>query len=58
MAILIELLRNKDYWYLCHLRSGDFCWYVWIQTNTKSEISIKNEKERQTDFGALNYQTK
>lgn len=42
----------------CHLRSGDVCGYVWGETNSRIEIPIKNEKERQTYFGALNYQTK
>lgn len=42
----------------CHLRSGDVCGYVWGQTSARIEIPIKNEKERQTYFGALNYQTK
>jgi transposase len=42
----------------CHLRSGDICGYVWGETNSRIEIPIKNEKERQTYFGALNYQTK
>ncbi len=41
----------------CHLLNGDICGYVWGRTNTKVEIPIKNEKERQTYFGALNYQT-
>jgi transposase len=42
----------------CHLLSGDVCGYVWGQTNTRIEVPLKNEKERQTYFGALNYQTK
>ena len=42
----------------CHLRSGDVCGYVWGQTNSRIEIPIKNEKDRQTYFGALDYQTK
>ena len=42
----------------CHLLNGDICGYVWGQTNVKIEVPIKNEKSRQTYFGALNYQTK
>jgi hypothetical protein len=41
-----------------HLLSGDVCGYVWGRSNERIEIAIKNEKERQTYFGALNYQTK
>jgi putative transposase len=41
----------------CHLMGGDVCGYVWAQTNTKIEIPIKNIKDRQTYFGALDYQT-
>jgi transposase len=42
----------------CHLLGGDVCGYVWGQTNSRMEIPIKNEKDRQTYFGALNYQSK
>jgi transposase len=42
----------------CHLLSGDVCGYVWGETNARIEVPIKNEKDRQTYFGALNYQTK
>jgi transposase len=42
----------------CHLLSGDVCGYVWGRTDTRIEVPLKNEKERQTYFGALNYQTK
>ena len=42
----------------CHLLWGDVCGYVWGKTNIRIEIPITNEKERQTYFGALNYQTK
>jgi len=41
----------------CHLMGGDVCGYVWGQTNTRIEIPIKNIKDRQTYFGALDYQT-
>ena len=37
---------------------GDVCGYVWGETNAGIEVPIKNEKDRQTYFGALNYQTK
>ncbi len=42
----------------CHLLGGDVCGYVWGQTNSRMEILIKSEKDRQTYFGALNYQSK
>lgn len=42
----------------CHLLSGDVCGYVWGRTDMRIEVPLKNEKERQTYFGALNYQTK
>ena len=42
----------------CHLLNGDICGYVWGETNVRIEIPIENEKNRQTYFGALNYQTK
>ena len=41
----------------CHLLNGDICGYVWGQTNIRIEVPIKNEKNRQTYFGTLNYQT-
>ena len=41
----------------CHLLNGDICGYVWGQTKIRIEVPIKNEKNRQTYFGALNYQT-
>ena len=41
----------------CHLLWGDACGYVWGKTSERIEIPITNEKERQTYFGALNYQT-
>ena len=41
----------------CHLMGGDVCGYVWGQTNTRIEMTIKNTKDRQTYFGALDYQT-
>jgi transposase len=42
----------------CHLLNGDICGYVWGKTSIRIEIPIENEKNRQTYFGALNYQTK
>lgn len=42
----------------CHLLWGDVCGYVWGKTNIRIEIPITNERERQTYFGAVNYQTK
>jgi transposase len=42
----------------CHLLNGDVCGYVWGEKNMRIEIPVENEKNRQTYFGALNYQTK
>ncbi len=42
----------------CHLLHGDVNGYVWGQSNLRIEVPITNEKERQTYFGALNYQSK
>lgn len=42
----------------CHLLWGDMIGYVWGKTNMRIEIPIKNEKERQTYYGALDYKTK
>ena len=40
----------------CHLLNIDICGYVWGKANTRIEVPIKNEKDRQTYYGALNYQ--
>jgi len=42
----------------CHLCWGDVCGYVWGRSDIRIEIPIVNERNRQTYFGALNYQTK
>lgn len=42
----------------CHLLWGDILGYVWGRTDMRIEIPIKNEKSRQTYYGALDYQTK
>ena len=42
----------------CHLLHGDLTGYVWGQSKIKIEVPITNEKDRQTYFGALNYQSK
>lgn len=41
----------------CHLLGNDVCGYVWGKTDIRIEIPIKNTKDRQTYFGALDYQT-
>lgn len=41
----------------CHLLANDVCGYVWGKTDIRIEIPIKNIKDRQTYFGALDYQT-
>jgi len=42
----------------CHLLGDDICGYIWGKTDIRIEIPIKNIKDRQTYFGALDYQTK
>ncbi|MEG4943880.1 IS630 family transposase, partial [Microcoleus sp. F4-D5] len=41
----------------CHLLHGDLNGYVWGQSKIRIEVPITNEKDRQTYFGALNYQS-
>ena len=41
-----------------HLLWGDVCGYVWGKTNKRIEVPMTNQRERQTYFGAINYQTK
>ena len=42
----------------CHLLWGDVCGYVWGKTQIRVEVPMTNQRERQTYFGAFNYQTK
>jgi putative transposase len=42
----------------CHLLHGDLTGYVWGQSDRRIEVAITNEKDRQTYFGSLNYQSK
>lgn len=42
----------------CHLLWGDVCGYAWGRSDLRIEIPIKNERERQTYYGALDYRTK
>lgn len=42
----------------CHLLWGDVCGYAWGTTKERLEIPMTNERDRQTYYGALNYQTK
>lgn len=41
----------------CHLLWGDVCGYVWGRTDIRIEIPMKNEKQKQTYYGALDYRT-
>ena len=41
----------------CHLLWGNICGYVWGRTDKRIEVPIVNEKEKQTYFGAVNYQS-
>ena len=42
----------------CHLLHGVLSGYVWGQSQSRIEVPITNEKDRQTYLGALNYQSK
>ena len=42
----------------CHLLWGDLNGYTWGLTDKRIKIPIKNERERQTYYGAYYYQTK
>ncbi len=42
----------------CHLLWSALLSYTWGITGKRIEIPIKNEKQRQTYYGALDYQTK
>jgi DDE superfamily endonuclease len=42
----------------CHLLWGDVCGYAWGRSDLRIEVPIKNERERQTYYGALDYRTK
>ena len=39
----------------CHLLWGDVCGYIWGKTNTRIEVPIVNERQKQTYYGALDY---
>lgn len=42
----------------CHLLWGDVNGYVWGRTDTRVKVPVKNYKDRQTYYGALDYLTK
>jgi len=42
----------------CHLLGDDVCGYIWGPTDTRVEIPVKNIKDRQTYYGALDAQSK
>ncbi len=42
----------------CHLLWGDICGYIWGKTSERIEVPMTNQKQKQTYYGALNYQTK
>ena len=42
----------------CHLSWGDILSYTWGRKDKQIEIPLKNERERQTYYGAYYYQTK
>lgn len=41
----------------CHLLWGNICGYVWGKTDSRIEVAIENEKQKQTYYGALDYRT-
>lgn len=41
----------------CHLLWGDVCGYVWGKTSERIEIPMRNERLRQTYYGAVNLYT-
>jgi hypothetical protein len=41
----------------CHLLWGDACGMVWGQRNASIEVTMTNERERQTYYGAVNLLT-
>ncbi len=50
---LVVLLEDE-----CHLLWGDTLGYIWGRTNQKILVPIKNIRDRQTYYGALNVVTK
>jgi len=42
----------------CHFLWDSLCGYLWGKTNKIIEVPMTNQRERQTYFGTLNYQTK
>ena len=42
----------------CHLLWGDVGSYAWGRTDKRIEIPLKNERQKQTYYGALDYKTK
>ena len=44
--------------YECNLLWGNLLSYTWGRKNKQIEIPLKNERERQTYYGAYYYQTK
>jgi transposase len=42
----------------CHLLWGDVCGLAWGKRNQPLEVPICNQKERQTYYGAVNFQTR
>ena len=41
----------------CHLQGDDICSYVWGSQKDRAIVSIDNERDRQTYYGALNIKT-
>jgi hypothetical protein len=39
----------------CHLMWGDLSGYVWGKTDQEITVSVVNEREKQTYYGAVDY---
>lgn len=42
----------------CHLVWGDLCGYVWGTRNTRVEVPMTSQRQRQSYFGAFDYHSK
>lgn len=49
---LIVLVQDE-----CHLLWGDSCGYVWGASGASLYVEMTNQKQRQTYYGAINWQT-
>jgi hypothetical protein len=45
-------------WEECHLLWGDLCGYIWGKSDSRIEVEMTNQKQRQTYYGAFDYGNK